>query len=71
MSESYTGVRVVDTRTDIISKIYKDKFLELMRNSDGTFTPDFDKRLNPDSVADTRKLPFKSDQFNSVVALIF
>lgn len=45
MSESYTGVRVVETRTEIIAQTYKDKHLELIRNSDGTCSPGFDKRL--------------------------
>lgn len=45
MSESYTGVRVVEVRSELIAKIYKDKSLELIRNSDGTYSPNFNRRF--------------------------
>ena len=45
MSESYTGVRVVEAKSEVISQVYTNKVFGLIRNSDGTLTPAFDKRL--------------------------
>lgn len=41
----YTGVRVIETKSEIIAEVYANKSLELIPNQDGTHSPGFDKRI--------------------------